>query len=59
MMTDNRQVMAVLGPNVSDDEAAALANWYSNLARGVAAMPEVDLKGIEPPLRSVAGPRGA
>ena len=57
MMTDERHLTAPVGPNVSDAEAAALAEWYRNLARGVADFPQADLKGVEPPLRSVAGPR--
>ena len=60
MMTQDRHVTdairALVGPTISDDEATALAAWYANLARLVAAFPEDDLKGVEPPLRSVPGP---
>ena len=56
-MTDARDLTSALGPNLSEEEAAALAEWYRNLALAVAAFPEADLKGVEPPLRSIAGPR--
>jgi hypothetical protein len=46
-----------LVPAVSRQEAEALAEWYAGLARAVAAFPEADLKGLEPPLRSTPGPR--
>ena len=36
--------------------AAALVDGYANLSRGVAAFPEAELKGVEPPLRSTPGP---
>jgi hypothetical protein len=51
-----RIVREIVGAWTTDDEAAALAEWYANLSRGVAAYPEADLKGVEPPLRSTPGP---
>ncbi len=47
----------ILGVGVSDEDAAALATWYANLSRSVAAFPAADLKDVEPPLRSIAGPK--
>lgn len=41
---------------LDDEVARALAEWYATLARGVAAFPEADLRVVEPPLRSTAGP---
>jgi cytochrome c553 len=49
-------VRQVVGAELSDAEAAALADWYAALARGVAAFPQADLKAVEPPLRSTPGP---
>ena len=43
-------------PEVSSDEAAALADWYAALSRAIAAFPPDDLKRVEPPLRSTPGP---
>ena len=58
-MIDAEAVRRIVGEKVSVDEAEAIVGWYANLARGVAAFSEVDLKWVEPPLRSVAGPRSA
>jgi hypothetical protein len=41
---------------VSHSEAEALAALYGATARGVAAFPTDELRLVEPPLRSVAGP---
>ena len=49
-------VRVLLGVDVDDQAAAALVDWYANLSRGVAAFPEAELKGVEPPLRSTPGP---
>jgi hypothetical protein len=46
----------IVGSDLTDEEVAALVDWYTNLARAVAAFPEAALKGVEPPLRSVPGP---
>lgn len=43
-------------PRVTDQEAQALADWYAALANAVREFPASDLKDVEPPLRSVAGP---
>jgi hypothetical protein len=43
-------------PQISADEAAALADWYAALSGAVAAFPLDDLKRAEPPLRSAPGP---
>ena len=51
------QVRQIIGSPLSDAEAGGLAEWYAALSRGVAAFPESDLKRVEPPLRSVPGPR--
>jgi hypothetical protein len=55
-VTETNAIRAILGPDVSDEDAAALEHWYANLARGVAAFPQADLKGVTPPLRSTAAP---
>jgi hypothetical protein len=51
-----QHVRDVVGVELSDQAAEALVNWYAGFARGVAAFPADDLKRVEPPLRSVAGP---
>ena len=50
------EVRRIIGGDLSDAEAEALATYYANLARGVAAFPADDLKRTEPPLRSIPGP---
>jgi hypothetical protein len=47
----------IVGDRLTSQEAEALATWYANLARSVAAFPTADLKDVEPPLRSIAGPK--
>ena len=49
-------VREVVGVALSEQEAAALVEWYTALARGVANFPQADLQAVEPPLRSVPGP---
>ena len=43
----------LIGLDVTDAEAEALAALYGATARGVAAFPSEELHTIEPPLRSV------
>jgi hypothetical protein len=50
-------VRTLLGVDFDELEAAALIDWYANLSRGVVAFPEAELRSVEPPLRSTAGPR--
>jgi len=50
------EVRRVVGDAISQAEAEALAEWYANVSRGVSAFPQAELKGIEPPLRSIPGP---
>jgi hypothetical protein len=50
------EIRAIVGIELSDQDAEALAGWYAGFARGVAAFPADDLKRVEPPLRSVPGP---
>lgn len=45
-----------LVPELTSDEARALAEWYAGLARGVAAFPQDDLRRVEAPMRSTPGP---
>ena len=45
-----------IGVALSDEEAAALADWYADIARRVADFPPGELKSVEPPLRSSPGP---
>ena len=49
-------VREIVGVELSEQEAAALVDWYTALAGGVANFPQADLKAVEPPLRSVPGP---
>jgi cytochrome c553 len=49
-------VRQIVGAGLSEEDAAALAEWYAALARGVTAFPQQDLKAVEPPLRSTPGP---
>ncbi|MBV9329028.1 MAG: hypothetical protein JO352_35425 [Chloroflexi bacterium] len=49
-------VRLLVGVELDDATVTALIEWYASLARGLAAFPEADLKGVEPPLRSTAGP---
>lgn len=53
---DLQRVRAVLGANLTDAEADALAAWYASLSRAVAAFPSDALRAVEPPLRSIPGP---
>jgi hypothetical protein len=50
------EVRRIVGVELSDPEAEALATYYANLARSVAAFPAEELKRTEPPLRSIPGP---
>jgi hypothetical protein len=50
------EVRRIVGVELTDGEAEALATYYANLADGVAAFPADDLKRTEPPLRSIPGP---
>jgi len=43
--------------DVDADAARALVDWYAPIARGIAAFPEAELRAVEPPLRSTAGPK--
>jgi hypothetical protein len=49
-------VRQIVSGGLSEEDARALAEWYANLSGAVAAFPGADLKAVEPPLRSVAGP---
>jgi hypothetical protein len=49
-------IREIVGIDLSDQDAEALAAWYAGFARGVAAFPAADLKRVEPPLRSTPGP---
>jgi hypothetical protein len=51
------QIREIVGVELSEAEAQALAESYAGLARNVARFPAADLKAVEPPLRSIAGPR--
>jgi hypothetical protein len=55
-MAPMEEMRHIVGADLSDAEAEALAAWYANLARSVAAFPADDLKRVEPPLRSLPGP---
>jgi cytochrome c553 len=55
-MAPMEEMRHIVGADLSDAEAEALAAWYANLARSVAAFPGDDLKRVEPPLRSLPGP---
>jgi hypothetical protein len=49
-------VRVFVGGAVADQAASALIEWYANLTRGLASFPEMDLRTVEPPLRSMPGP---
>jgi len=55
-MAGMEEVRRIVGVELSDAEAEALATYYANLARSVAAFPADDLRRTEPPLRSIPGP---
>lgn len=48
-----------IGRDLSDAEAEALAAAYSTMANAIAKFPEDELKGVEPPLRSLPTPTSA
>jgi len=50
------EIRRILGAHITDEEAQTLAGWYANLARGVAAFSQAEMKCVEPPLRSTPGP---
>jgi len=52
----DEEIRRLLGADASDAEVAALVDWYTAQAKFVAAFPADDLKLVEPPLRSIAGP---
>ena len=52
-------VREVLGPDLTDAEAEALASNYATLAHLVSEFPIAELRAIEPPLRSFGAPRAA
>jgi hypothetical protein len=56
-VTDLEWVREVVGGGVTDAEAEALAAYYATLAKAVAGFPSEQLREVEPPLRSVPGPR--
>jgi hypothetical protein len=49
-------VRMLIGVELSDQDATALAAAYASLARAVAAFPGDDLRTVEPPLHSIPGP---
>jgi len=51
------ELRRIVGVELSDPDAEALATWYANLARSVATFPAQDMKDVEPPLRSIPGPK--
>lgn len=51
-------VRLLVAGEVDDQAARALIEWYASLARGIVAFPESELRTVEPPLRSLAGPIG-
>ena len=55
--TSGQMVKEIIGAELTDQEVSALVQGYATLALSVAAFPGADLKRVEPPLRSVPGPR--
>ena len=55
-MVAMEEVRRIVGVELTDAEVEALATYYASLARSLAAFPAADLKGTEPPLRSIPGP---
>jgi hypothetical protein len=52
----DEEIRRLIGADLSHQELQALVDWYTAQAKLVAAFPTEDLKGVEPPLRSVPGP---
>lgn len=50
-------VRKLVGMQMTDTEANALAAWYAPLRAALAAFPEADLRQVEPPLHSIPAPR--
>ena len=50
-------VREVIATPLSDADAEALAAYYEALARAVQTFATDELRNVEPPLRSVPGPR--
>ena len=55
--TSGQMVKEIIVAELTDQEVSALVEGYATLARSMAAFPGADLKRVEPPLRSVPGPR--
>ncbi len=51
------RVRAIVGPELSDDEADALVATSAALSKAVLELPRADLRNIDPPLRSTPAPR--
>ena len=58
-LTEIERVRGIVGAHVTDEQAQALTTYYANLAQAVAAFATDELRQVEPPLRSIAGPRQA
>ena len=51
-----QHVREVIGTQLTDAEAEALAAYYEALSRAVQTFATDELRNVEPPLRSVPGP---
>ena len=54
---DIERVRRLVGANVTDEQVRALTSYHETLAQAVAAFATAELRAVEPPLRSVPGPR--
>jgi hypothetical protein len=52
----DEEIRRLIGADLSLQELQALIDWYTAQAKLVAGFPADDLKEVEPPLRSIAGP---
>jgi hypothetical protein len=53
---EKRRVQEIVGDQITDDEVDALLGTSAALSRSIAGFPFAELRAVEPPLRSLAGP---
>jgi hypothetical protein len=56
MMRWEHKLRDVIGVDLSDADADALASYYASLSDAVAAFATEELRNVEPALRAVPGP---
>jgi hypothetical protein len=50
------QIRAIVGSELTDEEADALVATLASLSRAVTDMPRAELRKVDPPLRSTPAP---